>query len=214
MAGVQKYLLHPDDLTLSKVEDYRLHAKAAGYARALSKGIGELSDVPGFSLSLKPAEQESLVYNHIKARGPLASIDVKELELSAVDLFVAPTLDRWITAALAAVSTAYTAFGGLVTPQLQDLKVAVFWGVEVATIPLPVSRLTFRQQAAAGNIIAQFDMETIEAKRTLEGLFSEPVVIDPKQIFAVPVLAKIATGVGAQIRLNNYVFEGRGKTNA
>ncbi|MDO8635028.1 MAG: hypothetical protein Q7R34_02110, partial [Dehalococcoidia bacterium] len=158
--------------------------------------------------------QAELVYRFLLTGKLPLSIDAKELELNVADLVVAPTLDRWITAALAAVSTAYTIFGGLVVPQLQDQKVAVFWGVQVATIPLPVGRLIFRRQAAAGNIMAQFDLETLETKRTLEGLFSEPVVIDPRESFAVQVLAKIATGAGAVVKLNNFVFEAQGKTVA
>ncbi len=212
--GSLNFVLHPDDLTLTKLENYRLKALAAGYARALGKGIGNKSDVPGFTGEMSPETQADAVYHFLLGGNLPKSIDVKEMELSVVDLVVAPTLDRWITAVLAAPSTAYTLFGGLVAPQLQDQKVAVFWGIECATIPLPVNRLLFRQQGVAGNILAQFDLETIESKRTLEGIFSEPVVIDPRGTFAVQVLSKIATGAGAQIKLNNFIFEAQGKTVA
>ena len=212
--GSVNYLLHKDDLTLTKREERRLTALAAGISKCFSKGIGLPSDIPNWVASATPQANVLTVLSYLKGGNWPDSIDVKNMELSVNDLVVGPTLDQWLTAALAAVGTAYSCFQNIAVPQMQDVKLAVFYGVQVNSIPFAVSRLIFRQNGAAGNIQAQFDLEGLEAMETWAGLFSEPVVIEPRQNFAAQVLCRQVTNAAAKIVLENYVFEAKGATIA
>lgn len=212
--GSVNYLIHPDDLSLTAQQEYRYKALAAGISRAFAKSIGSPDDVPGWGDAPSERAKSKLVLDFIKAGNWPDSLDVKDLENSLVDLVVAPLLDQWNTAALAAIGGAVSCFQGVAAPQLQDTKLAVFWRVSILTIPLPVSRLIFRTGGAAGNILAQFDLEQIGSKDTLEGIFSEPVVIDPRQVFAAQVLTSILTGAAAQVILDCFVLEQAGRTVA
>lgn len=120
-------------------------------------------------------------------------------------------LDQWNTAALAAVGTAYSVFQAIPAPTLANNKLAVFYKVGVETVPFPVSLLTFRSGGAAGNIKAEFDLEQIVNGLETEGYFSEPIPIDPTELFAVQVLARIATGVLCRLQLGCYIFEPKGQ---
>lgn len=212
--GSVNYLIHPDTMTLTDQKEYRLKALAAGISRCFSKNIGTPDDVPGWQAATSPLAKANVVLNFLKAGGWPDSLDVKDMENSVIDLVVGPALDQWNTAALAVVGNAYSCFQAIAVPQLQDVKLSVFWRVAVTTVPLPVSRLIFRNQGAAGNILGQFDLEMLDAKDTLEGYFSEPVIIDPRQNFAVQVLARIATGAAARVQLGTFVFELAGRTVA
>lgn len=212
--GSVNYLIHPGDMTMTERREYRLKALAAGISRCFAKNIGTPDDVPGWQTAPTPIAKANLVLNFLKAGGWPPSLDVKNLENSLIDLVVAPALDQWNTAALAVVGNAYSCFQGVAVPQLQDTKLVVFWRVAITTAPLPVSRLIFRNQAVAGNILGQFDLEMLDVKDTLEGFFSEPVIIDPRQLFAAQVIARIATGVAALVQLDNFTFEIAGRTVA
>lgn len=120
-------------------------------------------------------------------------------------------LDQWNTAALAVVGTAYSVFQAVAAPTLAANKLAVFFKVGIETAPSPVSLLTFRSGGAAGNIIAEVDTEQIINGLTPEGYFSECIVIDPTRMFAIQVLARIATGVLARIQMGAFVVEPAGQ---
>ena len=212
--GSVNLLLHPDDLTQTDLRRYKQKALAAGISRCFEKSIGTPDDVVGWKTAPTPALKAEAVFQYLQAGGWPPSLDVKNMENSLVDLVVAPALDLWNTAALVAVGAAYSCFQGVAAPQLQDTKLAVFWGVSITTVPLPVSRLIFRTSGIGGNILALFDLEMMDAKDTQEGVFSEPVIIDPRQVFAAQVLARVATGLFARVMLHNYVFEIAGLTVA
>ena len=121
-------------------------------------------------------------------------------------------LEQWNTAALAVVGNNYSVFQAVAAPVLAANKVAVFWGVAIETVVLPVSQLIFRTGGIAGNILYQFDLERIFNNLECVGYFSEPVVIGPTQPFAVQVTCRIATGVLARVQLFAEVIEPKGLT--
>lgn len=123
-------------------------------------------------------------------------------------------LEQWNTAALAVVGTAYSVFQAVPVVTLPANKLAVFWGVAIETVPCPVSRLQFRSGAAAGNLLADFDVEQIITGDTVVGLFNQPVVMDPQFAFACNVICRIVTGAAARVQLMSYVFEPIGQTIA
>jgi hypothetical protein len=116
-------------------------------------------------------------------------------------------LEQWNTAALAVVGTAYSCFQAVAAPVLAANKLAVFYGVAIETVPVPVSRLTFRAGGAAGNIIAEYDLECLISQQEIAGYFSDPVVIDPTAPFAAQVTCRIATAVLARVQLWGYIVE-------
>ena len=212
--GTINYLIHPDDASVTDRRLYRMKALAAGISSSFENSIGTSDDVPGWKGAPNPQAKTNMVLAYLMQGKWPPSLDVKNLELSVVDLVAAPALDQWLTAALAVVGTAYSCFQAVAAPQLVNNKLAVFWGVHIETIPQPVSRLTIRRGGAVGNIIGQFDMEPLAVKDTLEGIFSEPVVIEPNEIFAIQVLCRILTGAAARVQLDNFVFERSGRTVA
>ena len=120
-------------------------------------------------------------------------------------------LEQWNTAALAVLGTAYSVFQAVGAFNLANNKLAVFYAVQVETIPLPVSLLTFRVGGAAGNIKAIFDLEQLATRQVVGGYFSEPVVYDPTDNIAVQVTARIATGVLARVQLGAFIIEPKGQ---
>lgn len=123
-------------------------------------------------------------------------------------------LEQWRTAALAVVGTAYSCFQAVAAPTLANNKLLVLYGVALEEVPVPVSRLTIRSGGAAGNIMAEYDLEQIINSLTLEGYFNEPICIDPTQIFAVQVTARIATGLFTRVQFRNFLIEPIGQTIA
>jgi hypothetical protein len=123
-------------------------------------------------------------------------------------------LEQWNTAALAVVGTAYSVFQAIAAPTLANNKLAVFYKVGIETAPLPACRLTFRSGAAAGNVIAEFDLEQLVNAQVCEGYFNEPICIDPTQTFAIQVTCRIATGAAARVQFGNYLIEPIGQTIA
>lgn len=115
--------------------------------------------------------------------------------------------EAWATAALAAVGVNYTVFQAIAAPILANNKVAVFYGVGVATVPNPVSRLAFRVGAAAGTTKAVFDLELLDTVLIPEGYFSEPIIYDPQQVLNIVAMARIATGLAARVILKGYIIE-------
>ena len=119
--------------------------------------------------------------------------------------------EQWNTAPLAVINTPYSVFQATAQPVLLANKLAVFFKVGVETAPLPVAQLIFRSGGAAGNILAQFDLEQLVNALETEGYFTEVVVIDPGRMFAIQVTARIATTVFARVQLGGLVIEPAGQ---
>lgn len=216
----RNYLVISNDMTFTDKKDYRLTALAAGLERCGIKNIGDINgDIPG--LQAVPQTDKAARVNFIKAfietgKWP-KSIDQRELMfLAGNDLVVATALDSWLTAALAAVGTFYSCFQAVAAPQLAVGKLMVCYGVSVdsAAVPLPVSRLMFRRGGAAGNIQAQFDMEQMQVRQEVDAFFSEPVIIDPQDPFAIQVRCRNATAAAEIVHIHNFLFEAAGQTIA
>jgi len=121
----------------------------------------------------------------------------------------------WLTAALAAVGTPYSCFQAIAAPQLNVGKLMVCYGVSVesAVVPMPVSRLIFRRGGAAGNIQAVFDLEPMGVRLEPDAFFSEPVVIDATEIFAIQVICR-AVAAATIVHVHNFLFESSGSVIA
>jgi hypothetical protein len=213
----RNYLVNTDDLTLSEKRGYRLNALAAGLERCVVKGIGDVeADIPNLS-SLNPSDKAGrvrLIASYLEPGAFPNSVDQRELVTgpARTDFVAATALDEMVTAALAVVGTAYSCFQAVAAPQLIINRLAVFYGVSIETVPIPVSYLMFRTGGAVGNVTAFFDLQTQDTRLTYDAFFSEPVVVDPQEIFAAQVLCKIPTGVAARVHLHNFVFGPAGQT--
>lgn len=177
------YIIPKDELSISKMEEYRAKALAAAIDRIVNK------------LGGAPREYETRMWQNI------------------LDAPGAP-LEQWNTAALAVVGNPYSVFQNQPVVALANNKFAVFYGIAIETAPCPVSRLTFRVGAIAGNVLAEFDLERIINATTVEGYFSQPVPIDPGQTFACQVTCRIATGAIARVQLWNMVIDTAGSVIA
>lgn len=213
----RNYLVMTNDMSLKDKTNYRINALAAGIERCAVKSIGTPNaDIPG--LQNIPQDELAKRVGHIKnyiATGAWPrSIDQREIA-PLTDLVVATALDMWNTAALAAVGTAYSCFQAVGAPQLLTGLLMVCYGVSVesAIVPMPVSRLTFRRGAVAGNIQAQFDMEPMGVREEVDAFFSEPVVIDPQEIFAIQVLCRVVAAAQV-VHVHNFLFENAGNVIA
>ncbi len=216
----RNYLVMSEDMTHKEKRDYRLEALAAGLERTGHKNIGDINaDVPG--LQSIPEAQKRTRVDHIAAylRGlnwP-RSIDQRELQPIAAgpDLVAGTAIDMWITAALAVVGTPYSCFQAIAAPQLIVGKLMVCYGISIesAVVPMPVSRVVFRRSGAAGNIQAVFDLEPLGVRQEIDAFFSEPVVIDPQEVFAIQVLCR-AVAPATPVHIHNFLFETAGSVVA
>jgi hypothetical protein len=199
-------------MTLTDQKEYRMNAIAAGIERASQKKIGTIADeIPGYAQAASREARIQLIINWIKAGNTPSSIDVRAPQPT---LDFACTVDDWQTPALAAVNTFYTIFNGVVTPTLNAVRLAVWYGVGVETVPFPVSRLTWRSGGAAGNIIAEFDLEQLINRLEPIGFFSEPVIFDPTLPYSGTVRCRAATGAIARVQPMGFLLEPAGTTNA
>ena len=123
-------------------------------------------------------------------------------------------IDTWQTAVLALVQTPYTVFQAVVAPIFVANRMAVFYGVSITTAPVTVGRLIFRMGGAAGNIIAEFDLETIVNSNTVEGYFSQPIPIDPQLVFSITAMSSVASGAVCGVVLRNFFIDPVGQTIA
>jgi len=198
-------------MTLTDQKDYRINAIAAAIERASQKKIGSISDeIPGYSQLASRNQRIDQVTSWLKQGNTPASIDVREPQPG---LDFACTIDDWQTPAMAAVNTFYTIFNGVVTPTLNAVRIAVWYGVAVETAGFPVSRLTWRS-GAAGNIIAEFDLEQLINRLESIGFFSEPVIFDPTLPYSGTVRCRTATALLARVQPMGFIIEPAGTTNA
>jgi len=203
-----------DDMTLSDKKEYRLNALAAGLERCGLKGIGDIkADVAGLATipDGNKAARVKLIHDFIATGQWPRSIDQREVA-PLTDFVAAAAQDSWLTVALAAVGAPVSALNALVAYTLPAGRLMVCYAVSVesAAVPMPVSRLIFRRGGAAGNIQAQFDMEPMGIRLEVDAFFSEPVVIDPQDLFAIQVLPRVATLVGERVHIHNFLFESSG----
>lgn len=214
----RNYLINSEDLSLSDKREYKMMALAAGLERCAVKGIGNLhADIPGLqgipagSLS----SRVSHIYQYIKGGKFPETVDQRELVTGPARTdFVAPAtaLDEMLTAPLAAVGVAYSCFQAVAAPQMLINRLVVFWGVSVETFPCPASYLLFRTGGALGNVEAMFDLQGQNTRLAFDCYFSEPIVYDPQQVFAVQVLCRIPIAAAAQVHLHNFLFGPAGQT--
>jgi len=206
-----------NDMTLTDKKEYRLNALAAGLERCGLKNIGDIkADVPGLATipDANKAARVKLIHDFIATGQWPRSIDQRELA-PLTDLVVPTALDMWLTAALAVVGTPYSCFQAVAAPQLivGHLMVCYAVSVESAVVPMPVSRLIFRRGGAAGNIQAQFDMEPMGVRWETDAFLSEPVVIDPQDVFAIQVICR-AVAAATIVHIHNFLFESAGQVVA
>jgi len=206
------YIIPVGSMTLTDQKDYRINAIAAAIERASQKKIGSISDeIPGYSQLASRNQRIDQVTSWLKQGNTPASIDVREPQPG---LDFACTIDDWQTPAMAAVNTFYTIFNGVVTPTLNAVRIAVWYGVAVETAGFPVSRLTWRSGGAAGNIIAEFDLEQLINRLESIGFFSEPVIFDPTLPYSGTVRCRTATALLARVQPMGFIIEPAGTTNA
>ena len=210
----RNYLVMSNDMTLTDKKEYRLNAVAAGLERCGLKSIGDIkADIPSLA-AISDANKTSrvkLIHDFIATGDWPRSIDQRELA-PLTDFVAAAAQDSWLTVALAAVGAAVSALNALAAYTLPAGRLMVCYAVSVesAAVPMPVSRLIFRRGGAAGNIQAQFDMEPMGVRWEPDAFFSEPVVIDPQDLFAIQVLPRVATLVGERVHVHNFLFESSG----
>lgn len=209
----RNYLVMSADMTLTDKRELRMTALAAGLERCGLKGIGDInSDIPALQpISLADKGQRvSLIKSFISTGQWPKSIDQRELA-PLTDFVAAAAQDSWLTVALA-VGGVVSALNALAAYQLLVGKLMVCYAVSVESpiVPMPVSRLIFRRGGAAGNIQAQFDMEPMGVRQEVDAWFSEPVVVDPNDLFAIQVLGRAVVAGGARVHVHNFVFESAG----
>jgi|GEM_PF-1760643 len=215
--SVRNYLINVEDMSLSDKKGFKQAALAAGLERCASVGIGTLNaDLPaleGIPEANKEQRVRSITSVIAKGEWP-GSVDQRELVTGPLrtDFVVATALDEMVTAPLAAVGVAYSCFQAVAAPQLIINRLAVFYGVSINVFPQPVSYLLFRSGGAAGNVIAMFDLQGQDTRLAYDAFFSEPVVYDPQQVFAVQVVCKIPTAAAERIHLHNFLFGPAGQT--
>lgn len=214
----RNYLVMSNDMSLSDKTRYRLAAAAAGLERCGTKGIGDIdADIPG--LQSIPASNKdarvATIQSYIQTGKWPRSIDQRELA-PLTDFVAAAAQDSWLTVALAVVGVAVSALNALAAYTLPAGRLMVCYAVSVesAAVPMPVSRLIFRRGGAAGNIQAQFDMEPMGVRWEPDAFFSEPVVIDPQELYAIQVLPRVATLAGERVHIHNFLFESAGQVVA
>jgi len=209
----RNYLVMTNDMSLSDKKKYRTTALAAGLERTGHVNIGSIdADIPGLQAipEARKADRVEMIRAYIETGAWPKTIDQRELA-PLTDLVVPTALDMWLTAALAAVGTPYSCLQGVASPQLIVGKLMVCYGVSVesAIVPMPVSRLIFRKGGWAGNIQAQFDMEPMGIRLETDAFFSEPVIIDPNDVFAIQVICR-AIAATEPVHIHNFVYEASG----
>ena len=206
----RNYLVMTNDMSLSDKKKYRTTALAAGLERCGEKSIGNINaDIPGLQgiPVAKKEDRVAAIKAYIKTgKGP-TTIDQRELA-PLTDFVLAAAQDSWLTVALA-VGGVVSALNALAAYTLPAGRLMVCYAVSVESpiVPMPVSRLIFRRGGVGGNIQAQFDMEPMGVRWEPDAFFSEPVVIDPQELFAIQVLGRAAVPGGSRVHIHNFLFE-------
>jgi len=212
----RNYLVNVEDASLSDKVKFKRYALAAGLERCEVKGIGDLNaDIPGLQSTsdADKAGRVDLIAKYLETGKWPRSIDQRELVTgpARTDFVAATALDEMVTAPLAVIGTAYSCFQAIAAPQLIINRLTVFYGISINAAPDPVSYLLFRTGGALGNVIAMFDLQGQDTRLQYDAFFSEPVVYDPQQVFAVQVLCKIVAAA-TRVHLHNFTFGPTGQT--
>ena len=211
----RNYLVMSEDMTLSDKKAYRLNALSSGLERCGLKGIGDIeADIPALASipAVNRQDRVKVIHDYISTGKWPRSIDQRELQpIQPTDLVAVAAQDSWLTVALA-VGGVVSALNALAAYQLVVGKLMVCYGVSVesAVVPMPVSRLIFRRGGAAGNIQAVFDMEPMGVRQIPDAFFSEPVVIDPQEVFAIQVMGRAVVAAGTRVHIHNFLLENTG----
>ena len=212
--STRSYLVESEDLSLSDRQKYRLGAMAAGIIACFDNNIGTWNpkEIPARN-GIKPVTTDIMAFLIASGGEPPESIDVREFQPI---LDAGAALDQWNTAALAAVGTEYSCFQAVAVPAvaLRSKKLVVWYRVQIETVPLPVSRLVFRRNAAAGITTAEFDLEQLATGEKVDGYLSTPQIWIPNMPHAINAMCRIATGLFARVILGSFVFEPAGATSA
>jgi len=122
-------------------------------------------------------------------------------------------LAGWLSMPLAAIAGMYSLFANnvpaAITPTVLNNQAVVFYGVDILLADAAgenVTQIIFGV-GNANNRRAQFDLEGLYPHMAVSGFFSQPVAYDPQEIINVQIRARIATGVGARVRLATLVAE-------
>ena len=216
----RNYIILSNDMSLKDKREYRMSALAAGLERCTHLPIGDInSDIPGLEAIPESRKEDrvKLIFSFLEKGSWPSSVDQRELQPIAggPDLVAGTAIDMWITAVLAVVGTQYSCFQAIGAPQLIAGKLMVCYGVSIesAVVPMPVSRITFRRGAAAGNIQAVYDIEQMGVRDEIDAFFSEPVVIDPQEVFAITALCRAVAGA-TPLHIHNFLFESSGQVVA
>lgn len=215
--SLKSYLINEEDVSLAQKAEFKLSALGAGLERCGVKGIGNVeADIAGLERvsQADKAQRVAVIKNFIRGGDWPKSIDQRELVTGPLrtDFVVATALDAMVTAPLAAVGVAYSCFQAVAAPQMLINRLVVFYGISINVAPNPVSYLIFRTGGAAGNVKAMFDLQGQNTRLQYDCFLSEPVVYDPQEVFAVQVVASIATGAAAAVHLHNFLFGPEGQT--
>ncbi|MFA5401492.1 MAG: hypothetical protein WC359_13665 [Dehalococcoidia bacterium] len=122
-------------------------------------------------------------------------------------------LTGWLSMPMVAIAGMYSVFANNVpaalTPQVPNNQAVVFYGIDVLLADMAGETVTFIQfgVGAANNRRAQFDLEGLYGGQAATGYFSQPVYYDPQEIMNVQIRARVATGVGARVRLATFIAE-------
>jgi hypothetical protein len=208
------FIIPTDSLTFMDQKNLRIKALAGGVQRSYVLGVQtwdkEDMPLPPSKQNVSTPDYDALVA-FISGGGWPKNLDVREFQPI---LDAGTALDQWNTAALAAVGTEYSIFQAIAAPAiaLRTKKLVVWYKVQVETVPLPVSRLVFRRNVAAGNLQAEFDLEQLATQLRVDGYFSEPVIWDNNTAYAINVMAR-QIAAAARVIPGNFVFEPAGTTN-
>ena len=213
--STRNYVVLSEDLSITDRQKYRLKAMAAGIAACFDNNIGVWNpkEIPAVN-GVKPSTQDVVNFLTNSGGEPPASIDIREFQPIG-DAGTAAGFDQWLTAALAAVGGEYSIFAAIAVPAiaLRARKLVVWYGVQVESVPLTVSRLNFRRTVAAGTITAQFDLEQLATGQKQDGYFSSPQIWLPSMPYAINVISRVIAPA-ARVIPHNFVFEPAGTVSA
>ncbi len=177
------YAIGVDELSISKIEQFRSAAKAAALRKAMS---------------LKLASQMA----ELTFREAAPGTDLSQPAGAGY------TNEAYITGAIAA--NAWTSvFDTAVVPTLGQRQVAVFYKIVNMTVPAQVSAVRFRLGPTGATTLGWFHIENIILiKMTPECYLSEPIVFGPNERLFIECWAVAAIpAAGERLGFGCYIAE-------
>lgn len=188
------YIINDDNLSLAQQE--RLRAGAERMAR--------------IRLARKLAVPEAQA---LDLRNPAIIARDEDYVTDFIPVATAAGLAGWLSMPLVAIAGMYAIFADNVpaaqTPQVPNNQAWVFYGVHIMLADAAGETVSFIQfgVGAANNRRGQFMLESLYSGDNSSGFFSQPVCYDPQEIANIQIRARVATGVGARIRLRTFIAE-------